>query len=79
MKDALDSDNYESMKTLLEELQKELYTLGSSVYQQASAAAQSGRRAARAPADRRVRRRRTAAARGRGGRRAAGRHTPRAP
>jgi len=41
LKEALDSDDYESMKTLLEELQKELYALGSSVYQQANAAAQA--------------------------------------
>ena len=36
-----DRDDYESMKTLVEELQQELYTLGASVYQQANAASQA--------------------------------------
>ena len=34
LKEATDKDDYESMKQLLEELQKELYAVGSSVYQQ---------------------------------------------
>ena len=41
LKEALEKDDYETMKTLLEELQKELYTLGASVYQQANAASQA--------------------------------------
>ncbi|WP_320675840.1 molecular chaperone DnaK [Prochlorococcus sp. MIT 1300] len=44
LKEATEKDDFETMKTLLEELQKELYALGASVYQQAGAesAAQSG-------------------------------------
>ncbi len=43
LKEATDKEDYESMKTLLEELQQELYTVGASVYQQAGAeAAASG-------------------------------------
>tara|TARA_Y100001970_G_scaffold183190_1_gene222816 strand:- start:24030 stop:25925 length:1896 start_codon:yes stop_codon:yes gene_type:complete len=34
LKEAIDKEDYESMKKLLEELQKELYAVGSSVYQQ---------------------------------------------
>ena len=34
LKEATEKDDYESMKQLLEELQKELYAVGSSVYQQ---------------------------------------------
>ncbi len=41
LKEAIDKDDYESMKTLVEELQQELYTLGASVYQQANAASQA--------------------------------------
>ncbi len=41
LKEAIDQDNYESMKTLVEELQQELYSLGASVYQQANAASQA--------------------------------------
>ena len=41
LKDATEKDDYESMKSLLEELQQELYALGSSVYQQANAASQA--------------------------------------
>merc|ERR1711981_1301171 len=36
LKEATEKDDYESMKTLVEELQQELYSLGASVYQQAS-------------------------------------------
>ncbi|HGY5533502.1 MAG TPA: molecular chaperone DnaK, partial [Prochlorococcus sp.] len=35
LKDAIDKDDFDAMKSLLEELQQELYTLGASVYQQA--------------------------------------------
>jgi len=38
LKDAIDKDDFDAMKSLLEELQQELYTLGASVYQQAGAA-----------------------------------------
>ncbi len=38
LKEATERDDFETMKPLLEELQKELYTLGASVYQQAGAA-----------------------------------------
>ena len=41
LKEATEKDDYESMKTLLEDLQKELYSLGASVYQQANAASQA--------------------------------------
>ncbi len=41
LKDATDKDDYESMKSLVEELQQELYSLGASVYQQANAASQA--------------------------------------
>ena len=34
-------DSYESMKSLVEELQQELYSLGASVYQQANDASQA--------------------------------------
>ena len=34
LKDAVSSEDYDSMKKLLEELQQELYAVGSSVYQQ---------------------------------------------
>ena len=34
LKDAVASEDYDSMKKLLEELQQELYAVGSSVYQQ---------------------------------------------
>merc|ERR1712070_74188 len=39
LKEATSKEDYESMKTLLEELQQELYTVGASVYQQEGAAA----------------------------------------
>ena len=39
LKEATDKDDYDAMKTLLEELQQELYTVGASVYQQEGAAA----------------------------------------
>ena len=43
LKEATEKDDYDAMKTLLEELQQELYTVGASVYQQAGAeAAASG-------------------------------------
>ena len=43
LKEASEKEDFESMKTLLEELQQELYTVGASVYQQAGAeAAASG-------------------------------------
>ncbi|WP_115071100.1 molecular chaperone DnaK [Synechococcus sp. UW179B] len=43
LKEAAEKEDFESMKTLLEELQQELYTVGASVYQQAGAeAAASG-------------------------------------
>ena len=37
LKEATEKEDFESMKTLLEELQQELYTVGASVYQQAGA------------------------------------------
>ena len=43
LKEATEKEDFDSMKTLLEELQQELYTVGASVYQQAGAeAAASG-------------------------------------
>ena len=39
LKEAVDQEDYDTMKPLLEELQQELYTVGASVYQQDSAAA----------------------------------------
>ena len=39
LKEATEKEDFESMKTLLEELQQELYTVGASVYQQAGAEA----------------------------------------
>ena len=39
LKEAVDKEDYDAMKTLLEELQQELYTVGASVYQQAGAEA----------------------------------------
>ncbi len=41
LKEAIEKDDYETMKTLVEELQQELYSLGASVYQQANAASQA--------------------------------------
>ncbi len=41
LKEAVEKDDFETMKTLVEELQKELYSLGASVYQQANAATQA--------------------------------------
>ena len=41
LKEAIEKDDYETMKTLVEELQQELYSLGASVYQQASDASQA--------------------------------------
>tara|TARA_B100000700_G_scaffold159625_1_gene176809 strand:- start:1233 stop:3125 length:1893 start_codon:yes stop_codon:yes gene_type:complete len=41
LKEAVEKDDFESMKSLVEELQQELYTLGASVYQQANAASQA--------------------------------------
>ena len=41
LKEATEKDDYENMKSLVEELQQELYSLGASVYQQANAASQS--------------------------------------
>ncbi|WP_269609169.1 molecular chaperone DnaK [Prochlorococcus marinus] len=41
LKDAIEKDDYETMKSLVEELQQELYALGASVYQQANAASQA--------------------------------------
>ncbi|WP_413678835.1 molecular chaperone DnaK [Prochlorococcus sp. MIT 0916] len=41
LKEAVEQDDYESMKSLVEELQQELYSLGASVYQQANAASQA--------------------------------------
>ena len=41
LKEATEKDDYETMKSLVEDLQKELYSLGASVYQQANAAAQA--------------------------------------
>ena len=37
LKEAVEKDDYESMKSILQDLQQELYTLGASVYQQAGA------------------------------------------
>ena len=49
LKEATEKEDFESMKTLLEELQQELYTVGASVYQQAGAeAAASGEESAAA-------------------------------
>merc|ERR1711903_384749 len=41
LKEATEKDDYETMKTLVEELQQDLYSLGASVYQQANAASQA--------------------------------------
>jgi molecular chaperone DnaK len=41
LKEAVEKDDFESMKSLVEELQQELYSLGASVYQQANAASQA--------------------------------------
>ncbi|KGG14511.1 MULTISPECIES: molecular chaperone DnaK [unclassified Prochlorococcus] len=41
LKEATEKEDYEAMKNLVEDLQKELYSLGASVYQQANAAAQA--------------------------------------
>jgi len=41
LKEATEKDDYESMKSLVEDLQQELYSLGASVYQQANAASQA--------------------------------------
>jgi molecular chaperone DnaK len=41
LKEATEKDDYEGMKSLVEELQQELYSLGASVYQQANAASQA--------------------------------------
>jgi len=41
LKDATEKDDFESMKSLVEELQQELYSLGASVYQQANAASEA--------------------------------------
>jgi len=41
LKEATEKDDYETMKSLVEELQQELYSLGASVYQQANSAAQA--------------------------------------
>ena len=41
LKEATEKDDYETMKTLVEELQQDLYSLGASVYQQASDASQA--------------------------------------
>merc|ERR1711916_245803 len=38
LKEAVDQEDYDAMKPLLEELQQELYTVGASIYQQDSAA-----------------------------------------
>ncbi len=42
LKEATEKDDYDAMKTLLEELQQELYTVGASVYQQEGAAPGAG-------------------------------------
>ena len=42
LKEATEKDDFDAMKTLLEELQQELYTVGASVYQQGGAAAGAG-------------------------------------
>ena len=39
LQEAINAEDYDAMKTLLEELQQELYTVGASVYQQAGAEA----------------------------------------
>ena len=41
LKEATEKDDYETMKTLVEELQQELYSLGASVYQQTNDASQA--------------------------------------
>jgi len=41
LKEATEKDDHETMKTLVEELQQELYSLGASVYQQANDASQA--------------------------------------
>jgi len=41
LKEATEKDDFESMKSLVEDLQQELYSLGASVYQQANAASQA--------------------------------------
>tara|TARA_B100000131_G_scaffold319370_1_gene365104 strand:+ start:598 stop:2493 length:1896 start_codon:yes stop_codon:yes gene_type:complete len=41
LKEATEKDDFDTMKTLVEELQQELYSLGASVYQQANAASQA--------------------------------------
>jgi len=41
LKEATEKDDFDSMKSLVEELQQELYSLGASVYQQANAAEQA--------------------------------------
>ena len=41
LKEATEQENYDLMKSLVEELQQELYSLGASVYQQANAASQA--------------------------------------
>jgi len=41
LKEATEKDDFETMKTLVEELQQELYSLGASVYQQANDASQA--------------------------------------
>ena len=52
LKAAIEKDDFDAMKSLLEELQQELYTLGASVYQQAgAAAAESGADSGAAGAD----------------------------
>ena len=52
LKAAIEKDDFDSMKSLLEELQQELYTVGASVYQQAgAAAAESGADAGAAGTD----------------------------
>ena len=52
LKAAIEKDDFDAMKSLLEELQQELYTLGASGYQQAgAAAAESGADAGAAGAD----------------------------
>jgi len=42
LQEAINAEDYDAMKTLLEELQQELYTLGASVYQQEGGAAPGG-------------------------------------
>ena len=42
LQEAVNAEDYDAMKTLLEELQQELYTVGASVYQQEGAAAGAG-------------------------------------